>query len=134
MWKIDLNGVVTQVNRLMKVFNLERLGAESESLSYFFIQFLNIFLVRWRPEVGGLVHPDDQGVPVGDEDPLADVELGVVDEERPLDVLLHNVPCEGEELQHNRRSNIYLRYFYEGGTCQSACSQYFMKYLGKNLL
>ena len=43
MWKIDLNGVVTQVNRLMKVFNLERLGAESESLSYFFIRFLNIF-------------------------------------------------------------------------------------------
>ena len=41
--KVDLNSVVTQVNRLMKVFNLERLGAESESLSYFFIRFLNIF-------------------------------------------------------------------------------------------
>ena len=111
MWKIDLNGVVTQVNRLMKVFNLERLGAESECLSYVFIRFLNIFSGWWQPEVGGLVHPDDQGVPVGDEHPLADVELGVVDEERPLDVLLHNVPGEGEVLQHNRRPNFIFGTF-----------------------
>ena len=45
-----------------------------------------------RPEVGGLVHPDDKRVPVGDENPLADVELGVVDQQRALYVLLHHVP------------------------------------------
>ena len=39
------------------------------------------------------VHPDDQGVPVGDQDPLPDVKLGVVDEEGPLNVLLDHVPC-----------------------------------------
>ena len=44
------------------------------------------------PEVGGLVHPDDKRVPVGDENPLADVELGVVDQQRALYVLLHHIP------------------------------------------
>ena len=45
------------------------------------------------PEIGWFVHPDDEGVPVGDEHPLPDVELGVVDEHGPLYVLLHHVPA-----------------------------------------
>ena len=47
-----------------------------------------------KPEVGGLVHPDDKGIPVGDKNPLPDVELGVVDEERSLYVLLHHIPAQ----------------------------------------
>ena len=44
------------------------------------------------PEIRISVHPDDQRVPAGDDEPLPDVELGVVDEEGPLDVLLNHVP------------------------------------------
>ena len=43
------------------------------------------------PEIRISVHPDDQRVPAGDDEPLPDVELGVVDEEWAFDVLLYNV-------------------------------------------
>ena len=74
----------------MEVFNFERLGAEPENHHWIFL-FAQRSQTGNRPEVGGLVHPDDKGVPVGDKDPLADVKLGVVDQQRPLYVLLHHI-------------------------------------------
>ena len=52
-----------------------------------------------KPEVGGLVHPDDQWVPVGDKNPLTDVKLGVVDQQRSLYVLLHHIPGPHQSYQ-----------------------------------
>ena len=48
-----------------------------------------VFL-RAEPEIAVLVEPDGQRVPVGDEEPLPYVKLGVVDTQRPFDVLLHD--------------------------------------------
>lgn len=53
-----LDGVVRQVNGLVKVFQCVLLGAEAE--------------------VAVLIEPDGQGVPVGDQEPLPDVELTVI--------------------------------------------------------
>ena len=40
------------------------------------------------PEIRDLAHPHCERLPVGDHHPLPEVELGVVDEQRALDVLL----------------------------------------------
>lgn len=60
---------------------------------FLLLQLLMAFKVVWlRPQVRWLVHPDHEWVPVGDENPLANVKLGVVDQKRPLDVLLDHIP------------------------------------------
>ena len=46
---------------------------------------------RREANIGLCVDPDRQRIPVGDKDPLADVELTALDEQRVLDVLLADV-------------------------------------------
>ena len=43
------------------------------------------------PDVVVVVHPNDEGVSPRDHEPLPYVELGVVDQQRPLDVLLEHL-------------------------------------------
>lgn len=57
---VFLDGVVGQVNGLVKVLQRVLLGAEAE--------------------VAVLIEPDGQGVPVSDQEPLPDVELTVIDQ------------------------------------------------------
>ena len=85
----------------MEVFNFERLGAEPEhncTSTFYMYELFSISSSKFfrRPEVGRLVHPDNKGVPVGDKNPLTDVKLGVVDQQRPLYVLLHHIPGPSE--------------------------------------
>lgn len=57
---VFLDGVVGQMNGLVKVLQRVLLGAEAE--------------------VAVLIEPDGQGVPVSDQEPLPDVELTVIDQ------------------------------------------------------
>ena len=95
----NLNCIVAEVNWFVEVFDFERLGAEPENHWMFpsvsaldGVRNLKFKVVWLRPQVRWLVHPDHEWVPVGDENPLANVKLGVVDQKRPLDVLLDHIP------------------------------------------
>ena len=80
--------VVTQVDGLVEILHFIRLRTESKIRD--FLDWLKARRsARW-PEIWRFVHPDNQRVPVRDQHPLSDVELGVVDQQRPLDVFLHN--------------------------------------------
>ena len=89
-----LNSIVTQVDALMEVVNLEWLWAKSGQLFQFrFDMFWHVVCCDpCVPEVWRLIHPDDQGVPVSHQHPLPDVKLGVVNQHRSLNVLLDHEP------------------------------------------
>ncbi len=49
---------------------------------------VRVVVAGWETEVGLLVKPDCQGVPIGHEDPLADVVFTFLDNLGVLDILL----------------------------------------------
>ena len=61
---VFLDGIVGQMDGLVKVVQCVLLGAKTQ--------------------VGVLVEPDGEGVPVSHQEPLPDVKLGVVDQQWPL--------------------------------------------------
>ena len=67
---------------------------------YSLLEVVERELLGAEAQVAVLVEPERQRVPVGDDEPLTDVELGAVDEQRTLDVLLHDVLAL---LLHHRR-------------------------------
>ena len=59
------------------------------------------------PQIAGFIHPNNQRVPVCDQDPLSDVKLGVVDQQRSLNILLDHVSgllCSRSMLHYSKNS------------------------------
>ena len=54
-----------------------------------------------------LVYPHCEGVPVRDEEPLPHIELGVIDQQRTLYVLLDHPPEEGEGGGRSRQTSVH---------------------------
>ena len=54
-----------------------------------------------------LVYPHCEGVPVRDEEPLPHIELGVIDQQRTLNVLLDHPPEEGEGGGRSRQTSVH---------------------------
>lgn len=56
----------------------------------FIIYVLSIVVEDWKPYVAFLVAPDNQGIEIGNQNPLPDVEFSFADDEWPFDVFLCN--------------------------------------------
>lgn len=82
-----LNGIVAEMNVLLSRGQIEMFGAETQ---------ITIF-----------EDPDRQWIPIGDEKPLTNVELRVVNQQRAFDVLLNDELTIADHCRRAQLQNVF---------------------------